>query len=401
MKKRSDYDEDEFDRDEEGFEEDEYEDNYEDDYEDDYRDRQDRRQADKGRSYTNQARRQGRRMPDWEEEDDEDDEENEDDDDEYDDDDDDGSGGDGIWRRVIFILIAIILIGANVAMLVYYYKTIHPGNSDSQSSTVATEEQQEGTQDSSETQDETQDEYQDESQEGYQDEYQDEYQDDYQDEGQEDATMSPLGEDTEQEPTPFPTATPKPLPTNTPTPVPTATPTPIPTATPIPTSTPTPQEIADILFIGDSRFRSMHDAVTQGTEKWECSATGEFSWLIGTAYSDVDGIIGQGTKVFINIGLNDLMNYQAYASSINNKAAEWKERGASVFFVSIGPVSSSSSISNDDICTFNTYMYQNLEIPFVDTYNYLVSMGFETTDGQTYTDATSSLIYTYLNNFTA
>lgn len=41
-------------------------------------------------------------------------------------------------------------------------------------------------------------------------------------------------------------------------------------------------------------------------------------------------------------------------------------------------------------------MYQNLNIPFIDAYNYLVEQGFETTDGQTYTDATSKTIYDYL-----
>ena len=119
--------------------------------------------------------------------------------------------------------------------------------------------------------------------------------------------------------------------------------------------------------------------------------------MTDTAYPDVDTKIGNGTKVFINMGINDIDNYQAYASSINTKAKEWQDKGASVYFVAVGPVSAESTTSNQKISTFNTYMYQNLSIPFIDAYNHLVSSGFSTTDGQDYDEATSTELYNYLN----
>lgn len=202
-------------------------------------------------------------------------------------------------------------------------------------------------------------------------------------------------------------------------PIPTATPKPLPTATPSPEPTPdanenvtgdaitglganenyTTQNIARVIFLGDSRFREMANYVSANDNGWECSSTGDYEWLTSTAYTNADKTIGEGTKIFINIGLNDLTRYADYAASINTKAQEWKDRGASVYFVAIGPVESNSDILNQDIINFNTYMYQNLKIPFIDAYNYLVENGFETSDGKTYTVATCTALYTYLNSF--
>lgn len=206
--------------------------------------------------------------------------------------------------------------------------------------------------------------------------------------------------------TPIPTSTPKPLPTETPTPTPfqdSATDT-TETAQNITDDTETisnldgeQQEAAGVIFLGDSRFRAMANIATGGSDLWECSSSGDYSWMTGTAFSDVDAKVGNNTKVFINMGINDILNYQAYAAAINAKAQEWQAKGASVYFVAVGPVSETSTILNTDIATFNTYMYNNLSIPFIDAYNYLVENGFETTDGQTYTDTTSTILYSYLN----
>ena len=155
-------------------------------------------------------------------------------------------------------------------------------------------------------------------------------------------------------------------------------------------------EPADIIFLGDLRFRSMANVATGETALWECSSTGDYSWMTETAYPDVDSRVGTGTKVFISMGFNDLTAYQSYATSINAKAAEWQAKGAEVYFVSVGPVAQTSQVANSDIMTFNTYMYQNLNIPFIDAYNYLVDAGYDTTDGQTYSDATSTALYNYL-----
>lgn len=204
--------------------------------------------------------------------------------------------------------------------------------------------------------------------------------------------------------TPIPTSTPKPLPTETPTPTPFQDATVTETAQEVTDEEETilstaddQQEAAGVIFLGDSRFRAMANIATGGSDLWECSSSGDYSWMTNTAFADVDTKVGNNTKVFINMGINDILNYQAYASAINTKAQEWQAKGASVYFVAVGPVSETSNILNTDISTFNTYMYNNLNIPFIDAYNYLVETGFETTDGQTYTDTTCSILYSYLN----
>ena len=208
---------------------------------------------------------------------------------------------------------------------------------------------------------------------------------------------------------------------------PTATPKPLPTATPLPV---TPQaetdsiipddemetdftetedapltagegtETAHIILLGDSRFREMANVVSGDSVLWECSATGDYNWLTETAYPDVDSRVGAGTKILINVGINDLDMSQAYAQSINAKAKEWKEKGASVYYVSVGPVAAESAVSNQEIADFNTYMFQSLDkdtIPFIDAYNYLVEQGFNTV-GDVYDNATNTALYQYLMN---
>lgn len=208
-----------------------------------------------------------------------------------------------------------------------------------------------------------------------------------------------------------PTATPKPLPTATPLPV-----TPEPeTDSIIPDGTETPYtegsteddmsltagegtETAHVILLGDSRFREMANVVSGDAVLWECSATGDYNWLVETAYPDVDSRVGAGTKILINIGINDLNMSQSYAQSINQKAKEWVDKGASVYYVSVGPVAKESTVSNEEIANFNTYMFQNLDkdtIPFIDAYNYLVAQGFTTT-GDVYDNATNTALYQYL-----
>lgn len=331
------------------------------------------------------------REPEYEEDDEEYEDEYEDGDEdyEYEEDDDGGSGK----KKIIIISIAAAVIIA--AAGIFTYQKIK-GNREAQEAQQAVEEQQQAeTKEAAESEEEEEPE-----------------------ETPEVTEIPEVAEEAEEpEDTIAPTSTPKPLPTATP------------SATPYPEETDDDyndeyndgytdsqvdeinnngddsisageaaenSEPADIIFLGDLRFRSMANVATGESALWECSSSATYSWLADTAYPDVDARVGEGTQVFISMGINDLTMYQSYTTSINAKAAEWEEKGAKVYFVAVGPVSQTSETANADIMTFNTYMYQNLNIPFIDAYNYLVEQGFETTDGQTYTDATSKAIYDYL-----
>ena len=313
------------------------------------------------------------------EEEPEDDDEYEDDDDEYDDDDDEDDEEDNKGKIIIIsILIAIVIAAAGI----FVYQKLKADSDAQNQSEVQTEVMTNESELDSETESET-------------------------------AVATET--ETESE-TPAPTSTPKPVPSATPTP------------TPFPDDVDTEgnmddydgsdydididdntsedtdiaidsAEPANIIFLGDSRFREMANVVTGDAVLWECSATGNYSWMTDTAYPDVDSRVGAGTKILINIGINDLDMYQSYAASINAKAKEWKEEGASVYYVSVGPVAKDSMISNQQIADFNTYMFQNLDkevVPFIDAYNYLVENGFNTNDGQVYDNATNTSLYGYL-----
>ena len=234
-------------------------------------------------------------------------------------------------------------------------------------------------------------------------------------EAKKNAEENPDAEEEEATPTP----TDEPAATSTPKPLPTATP----TVTPFPEETATDdvyhtpddndgvvdvsnegttggisndtentqpevtQAPAGVIFVGDSRFRAMANIATDNSDLWECSSTGDYNWLTGTAFTDVDPRVGKGTKVFISIGINDLTQYQSYASAIVAKAQEWNAKGATVYFVSVGPVGSDSYILNQDIVNYNTYLYQSF-----------ANAGYDTTDGENYTDATSMALYNYINS---
>lgn len=323
-----------------------------------------------------------------------------DDDDEYEDDDDEGGG------KTKIVIISVIIAAAVAAAGIFTYTRIVKNNDQQQEQTI--EEQQAAAQ---AEQERLQKENEAESQEN-----------------------ADNNDDTEAEETETPTPTEEPIATSTPKPLPTATstPTPFPEETyddttyntsdtddgtvnvsndgttggidtaAVDTTEAEPTQVpAGVIFIGDSRFRAMANIATENSDLWECSSSGDYNWLTGTAYSDVDPRIGKDTKVFISMGINDLTQYQSYASSIVAKAQEWMNKGATVYFVSVGPVSADSYISNQDISNFNTYMYQSLSnagIPFIDAYNYLVQAGFETTDGESYTDMTSMALYNYINS---
>ena len=324
------------------------------------------------------------------------------DEDEYDDDeyeDDDDGGG-----KTKIIIIAVVIAAAVAAAGIFMYNKITKDNEAEQQRQEQMEQQQvENTQKEIQAENEA--------------------------EAKKNAEENPDAEEEEATPTP----TDEPAATSTPKPLPTATP----TVTPFPEETTdddvyhTPddndgvvdvsnegttggisndtentqpevtQAPAGVIFVGDSRFRAMANIATDNSDLWECSSTGDYNWLTGTAFTDVDPRVGKGTKVFISIGINDLTQYQSYASAIVAKAQEWNAKGATVYFVSVGPVGSDSYILNQDIVNYNTYLYQsfaNAGVYYIDAYNYLVQAGYDTTDGENYTDATSMALYNYINS---
>lgn len=220
----------------------------------------------------------------------------------------------------------------------------------------------------------------------------------------------------DDEVTPIPTATPKPLPTATPTPLPTATPTPMPTPeehyddydnwddtsnssqSSSSLNNLQPSSVPCRVFVGDERLQTLASYSYDDTDMWLCRASADAEWFLDTACPSVTENLTKGSTIIVSLGLSDLSRADDYVTIINTYAQTWKEKGCKVYFVSLGPVDSTAYVSNEDIMAFNTVIFNNTTCGFVDTYNYLASDGFSTTDGINYDGVTSQSMYDYIVN---
>lgn len=151
-----------------------------------------------------------------------------------------------------------------------------------------------------------------------------------------------------------------------------------------------------LVFIGDSRTEGLRDAVRDDSV-WSCLSSMGYDWMVSTGVPQVEDQIEDNTAVIIMMGVNDLYHVNDYISYINSKAAEWGNRGAQTYFVSVGPVQNDPYCTNGEIESFNAAMQANLSgATYIDVYSHLVSEGFSTVDGIHYPDSVSIDIYNYI-----
>ena len=103
-----------------------------------------------------------------------------------------------------------------------------------------------------------------------------------------------------------------------------------------------------LVFIGDSRTEGLRDAVNDDSV-WSCLSSMGYDWMVSTGVPQVEDQIEDNTAVIILMGVNDLYHVNDYISYINAKAAEWGDRGARTYFVSVGPVQNDPYCSNAEI----------------------------------------------------
>ena len=156
----------------------------------------------------------------------------------------------------------------------------------------------------------------------------------------------------------------------------------------------------NVIMIGDSRCVQMKSHVGAGSDTWSCKGSMGLNWMKNTGVPNVESKIGNGTKIVIMMGVNDLYQPEAYISYINQKASTWASKGAKTYFVSVNPVDGSYSNLTSKIVSFNNKLKNGLNsnVRYIDTYNYLVSSGFNTSDGLHYKSDTSRKIYNYIKS---
>lgn len=158
---------------------------------------------------------------------------------------------------------------------------------------------------------------------------------------------------------------------------------------------------AAIVFIGDSRFVQMEaevNVVTGGNPwAWVSEGGRGYDWFVEKGIHRADPVIGTGTRVVINLGVNDVRNADKYISYFNQKAAEWTMRGATVYYASVNPVWTNPYVTKEQVEAFNLKLQTNLApyIRWIDSYSYIQGIGCRIVDGLHYDQATSLHLYNY------
>lgn len=163
-----------------------------------------------------------------------------------------------------------------------------------------------------------------------------------------------------------------------------------------------PAVTAGIVFIGDSRMVTLKEAVENNLGPCPAAVIAKngsrYEWFCDTAIPQGDKIIGKGSKVVINMGVNDLSNADKYAQMVNYWAAVWSARGAKIYYASVNPVwANSYGMTEERVQLFNSLLQSQLipQITWLDSHTYLLQTGVHATDGVHYKDDTNLVLYNY------
>ncbi len=151
------------------------------------------------------------------------------------------------------------------------------------------------------------------------------------------------------------------------------------------------------IFAGDSRTVQMSQAVSKSEHTWIAQVGEGYDYFVNTAIPQIDASITDGCVIIINYGVNDLHNVDKYISKINSKIDSWIEKGATVYYAAVLPVSDYPTITNADIESFNSTIRSGLDsrIGWLDGYTYLQTYGFNTADGLHFDYDTYRNLYAY------
>lgn len=153
-----------------------------------------------------------------------------------------------------------------------------------------------------------------------------------------------------------------------------------------------------VIFVGDSRFCEMRGVMSAYGGTYVAQYAMGYQWFVDEAIGRIDPLVVPGTKIVINLGVNDPDNINNYLTKVNNKAAEWMMKGARVYYATINPVWDNQYISNEQVKNFNNHLRMGLNpaISIIDTNTYLQLTGYTMKDDFHYDAATYSKIYYYI-----
>ena len=157
------------------------------------------------------------------------------------------------------------------------------------------------------------------------------------------------------------------------------------------------KNVAGVIFVGDSRFVQMKSSVGDNPCTWIAESSKGYKWLNENAIARIDNCVGKGSKILINLGVNDPGNIQNYLKLVNAKAEEWTSKGATVYYASVNPVWDNPYVTEEQVKTFNSQLQGGLSgnIHYIDSHSYLESIGYKLVDGLHYSTETNQNLYAY------
>ena len=176
-----------------------------------------------------------------------------------------------------------------------------------------------------------------------------------------------------------------------------------------------PSAANKVVFIGDSRTVQIYAYLTGdwnganyssggvhvvGNDVFVAQSGQGLSWMKSTGIPAASPYFGSGTAIVILMGVNDAYNINNYISFLNSNVRNWTSNGSTVYYSAVTPCSGSYNSLNSNIVSFNNQLSSNLPngVHWIDTYNYLMSSGYNTTDGLHYDQNTSNKIYNYIKS---
>ncbi len=168
-----------------------------------------------------------------------------------------------------------------------------------------------------------------------------------------------------------------------------------PPVTPTPTPLPEQPELdRRILLVGDSRMANMQGylaiaslsqaSVSNQNVAWLCNYGAKYSWLESVT-GTITGMLDGRTDIYIWLGVNDAWDstiYKKYVAYYQENVPKWRELGAKVFILGVGPIDGEDGpYNNASIETFNGRLREAIldgTIPgaaFIDLYSFIMSSG--------------------------
>ena len=161
-------------------------------------------------------------------------------------------------------------------------------------------------------------------------------------------------------------------------------------------------DLCDLDYVKDSRMVTLKDAVERNLGSCAAAVVAKngsrHEWLHDTGIPQADKIIGKGSRVIINMGVNDLSDADKYAKDVNYWAAVWSARGAQIYYASVNPVwANSYGMTEERVKLFNDRLKGQLipQIIWLDSHDYLMGVGVHASDGVHYKDDTNLVLYQY------